>query len=182
MKRRKIPNKKQPLSQLKQKDLKALRVKYYHLQKGRCPLLGCTYPIEDATLDHCHSTKKDTIGVNGKGLVRGVIHRQANSLEGKITNAFRRLGLHKFGIPLPDFLRNLADFLESPPLDHLQLIHPTEKPKTKKLKKASYNKMQKAYKTLIPKPACPGYPKSGNLTKPMQKAFEAVGMIPEYYK
>ena len=191
MKRRKIPKKKQLLTQLPQKDLKALREKHYHLQGGVCPILGCKYPIEDATLDHCHSTKKDTIGVNGKGLVRGVIQRQANSLEGKITNAYTRLGIHKFDITLPRFLRNLADFLESPPLDHLQLIHPTEKSKPKIISKASYNKLKKMLLKKKYSGKLPAYRmrKKGKslkpaqkLTKPLQLLYDKVQLEPTYYK
>ncbi len=174
-KRRKIPKK--SLTQLKQKDLKPLRERYYALQNKKCPLLNCEYPLEEAVVDHCHSTKKETVGVDGKGLVRGVIHRQANSMEGKITNSWRRLGLHKFGITLPDFLRNLATFLENPPMDHLKLIHPTEQEKPKKLKKASYNKLKKLCKGKLP-----NYPKSGKVIIALDKLYKMHNLKPEFYK
>lgn len=52
-------------------------------------------------LDHDHKTN----------YVRGVIDRQVNAWEGKVSNSFVRLGLHK-RFDLVDLLRSLADYLE----------------------------------------------------------------------
>lgn len=45
-----------------------------------CPLLGVRLSQEDAVVDHDHKT----------GHVRGVVHRQANALMGKIENYYLR--------------------------------------------------------------------------------------------
>jgi len=68
---------------LHRKEIKGHRTNLLGKQGGVCPL--CTLPIEleDATLDHDHST----------GKVRRVLHRACNSAEGKILSwCFRAKG------------------------------------------------------------------------------------------
>jgi len=165
------------LRQLKQAEIKKLK-NHLHKKQGRvCPILSERFKASEMVLDHQHKTKAETIGVNGAGLIRGAIQSQANVLEGKITNAFKRYGLHKFGITLPEFLRNLADYLER---DNLPYIHPNEKAPAKKIMKRSYNKLGKRWQPSMGK--FPDFPKSGKLTKPLEKAYDKVGMKPEFYK
>lgn len=77
---------------------------------------------------------------------------------------------------LPTILRSCADYLER---KHLPYIHPSEKPKAKKLKKSSYNKLLKAYDG---KAKFPDYPTSGKLTIKLEKLFADYSMNPEFYK
>lgn len=163
------------MQQLKQSELKPLREKLHKEQKGICPILKQKFDIIDFVLDHQHKRVGDPIGENGDGLVRGCIHNQANVIEGKITNTYKRYGLHKF-ISLPELLRNLADYLEQ---DNLPYIHPSEKAKDKKLKKRSYNTLKKAYSG---KAKFPPYPKSGKNTVPLRRLFERFNILPEFYK
>ena len=144
--------------------------KRWHRQQGKtCPILKQVIPYDQTSVDHKHKRKNDPIGVNDDGYIRGVIHIQANSMEGKIANAFKRYGLNKF-IDLPTFLRNLADYLEDPPLVHKKIVHPNEMPKKKKLGKREFNKLYKHYFDIYPnKTVLPKWPKSGKATKQIKK-------------
>jgi len=163
--------------QLKQKDLKALKEKWYLEIYGICPLFGKKYPIEEFSLDHYHRTKTEPPGENGKGLCRGVLQFQANSIEGKITNAFKRYGGDK-EIDIVSFLRNLANYLENNKIHtNEKWIHPSEEPKSPKLMKSSYNKLVKAIgnKQKIP-------PYNVKLTKELQKLFEKYNVTPTFHE
>ncbi len=59
--------------------------------------------ISDAVLDHQHF---------GEQKCRQVLQRECNSFEGKVQNAFNRYMKHLTDKPLPEILRNLADYLE----------------------------------------------------------------------
>lgn len=147
------------------KELKILRHLQWQRQKRSCPILKQEILLEDAVIDHKHKAKAEPIGEDGKGLLRGVLHFQANSWEGKVTNAFKRYGLHKFDISLPEALMNLAEYISDPPMAP-EYIHPNERPKPKKLGKRDYNRIKKYYFQLYPnrrKP--PEYPKSGKTNK-----------------
>lgn len=73
-----------------------------------CPVMG-NRGFSPA-VDHCHQT----------GVVRGVISLEANSFEGRVRSAFRRHG-YKSNLSLSEVLRNLADYLDKPPL---KIMHP----------------------------------------------------------
>ena len=165
--------------QLKHKDLKPLREKWHNEQDGICPILKKAYPIEFFCVDHQHKLINESPSEDGKGLCRGAIHLQANSLEGKISNAFKRLGLHKH-IELTDYLRNLADYLESNRIHTGELlIHPTEAPKKKKLMKSSWNELNKQL-CFLGKKEIPEYKnKRGNLTKPLEQLFKHYNITPK---
>ena len=83
-----------------QKELRALRKKMHEAQGEKCPILRCKFPVEIMVVDHLHRRAGQKLGENGAGCIRGVIHRQANILEGKFINAFYRYGLHKFIDPV----------------------------------------------------------------------------------
>ena len=167
------------LIQLKAKDIHPLKKKLHEAQGGICPLLGIPVPLEDMALDHKHKLQRNPAGPNGDGLVRGAIHKFANAIEGKITNNWMRTGLgYRDDVDLPTYLRNLADFLENPPCDQIY-IHPSEAPKVPKFKKTSYNKLVKA---IDGKQKVPNYPKSGKLSKGLNKLFEKYNVEIEYYK
>lgn len=163
---------------LKTTDIKTLKEKWYLEQEQICPILKKGFNLEKMVLDHYHATNSDTIGENGKGCCRGVIEFRANSLEGKITNNFKRLGLDK-DIDLPTFLRNLADYLENNHLnDDILYVHPTEVRKEPKLSKRQYNKLQKLYLKSGKKKKFPEFPKSGKLTKDLEKLFIEFNLSP----
>ena len=165
------------IKQLKQKDIKALKEKWYAEQNDICPLFGKKYPIDEVTLDHFHAIKSDKLGENGKGLCRGVLNFKANSIEGKITNAFKRYGGDK-EIDIVSFLRNLANYLEHNKIhSDEKYIHPSEKPKAPKLMKSSYNKLVKA---IGDKQKIPVY--NGKMTKALQKLFEKYSIIPTFHE
>ena len=155
------------LIQLEQKDSKKFRKLQWVKQKKVCPLLGRKIPLSEAVVDHKHKLKTQKPGPNGRGLVRGVLHFQANSLEGVIVKKYKRYGLHKL-IDLPTFLINMAKYLDNPPCDSIY-IHWTEKSKPKKLGKREYNKVIKQWKKLYPNRKPPEYPKSGRMTEKWEK-------------
>ncbi len=161
-------------------DLPIFRKREHDKQNEICPILKIKVPFEDTVIDHKHKNKKDIIGVNGGGLIRGVIQRQANALEGKITNNFKRLGLNKY-IKLPDFLRNLADYLENPPIKQIY-IHPTEERKMGDLKKNSFKKINKLYQKKYPSRKELSYPKSGKMTKNLRVVYKEFNIKPEFNK
>ena len=146
-------------------QLTRLRQNQLFEQSNTCPILKQYIDFDSSVMDHKHKTKAEKLGEDGKGLLRGVIHRQANVFEGKIARLYKRTGLHKFDISLPDLLRNLADYIESPPMKP-RYIHPNERPKAEKLGKREYNKIRKYYFEIYPKrKKIPVYPKSGKMTK-----------------
>lgn len=164
------------LTQLNHEDIKPLREKLHKQQNEICPLLKKKIPFDQVVVDHQHMKTSEVLGVNGAGCVRGAIQFQANVMEGKITNAYVRTGLHKSGVPLPEFLRNLADYLEQEPLP---FIHPNEKPKPKKFGKRVFNKLNKAYKLKYPKRKPLVYPKRHVLTNTWIALFKEFNLYDE---
>ena len=151
------------LKEITYKEFSELRIKQYLKQQCICPILKQTIQLKDAVFDHKHKTKAEKIGEDGKGLLRGVVHNQANVMEGKIARLYKRYGLHKF-LPLPDLLRNIADYIENPPMAP-EYIHPNERV-FKKLGKRQYNLICKHYFEIYPKrKKLPLYPKSGKMNK-----------------
>ena len=142
---------------------KILREKTHEEQGFICPILKKEFPQSEMTLDHKHKKKNDPVGANGDGLCRGVIHNVVNSLEGRILKDFMRTGVHKY-ISITDYLRNLADYLENPPMEQIY-VHHTEKLKTPAMNKNDYNKIKKYWKFTHPKKALPKCPR--NVTKDM---------------
>ncbi len=150
---------KKKLIQLKSKDSKEFRYTQWVKQEKKCGILQQEIQWEDTTLDHKHKLKREKPGKDYKGLIRGVLHFQANSLEGVIANKFKRFGLHKF-ISLPAFLRNMADFIENPPVPP-KYIHWTEAPEKQRFMKREYNLIKKYYFQIHPKAkSVPLYPKA----------------------
>ena len=186
------PIKPRPKKQLNQNDLKKIRT-FFHkkINKGICPILKMKFDAEDTVVDHAHPANSRNLGVPEEaGLIRGIIHRQANTIEGKVTNSFIRCGLHKFNITLPKFLRNLADFIEHPPMIHLNYIHPKEKPKVKRLKKTSTTKLMKLFQYHYPNrkiPGCFNYSeldkkKGKKLTKALENFYVEFELEPSFLK
>jgi len=74
-----------------------------------CPIFGV--PLNDSVVDHCHDT----------GMIRGVLHRQANAWEGKVYNAWRRYAKNNTKITFAECLDNLAAYLRK---GGTQFLHP----------------------------------------------------------
>lgn len=130
-----------------------------------CPILIQKLTPESAVVDHKHITKSDIrngkTGEDGKGLLRGIIHDQANVFIGKIEKGFKRSGCHKFDISISDQLRHIADYLESPPMEQIY-IHPNERIKPDTLNKRDFDKICKYWFDMFPrKRTLPTYPKGG---------------------
>lgn len=126
-----------------------------------CPICKNKREKHEFVVDHKHKTKTETNGVNGAGMIRGVICFKCNSAEGRMLSKFKRSGLHK-DTDFADFLRTLADYLE---LETTNLIHPTEKVKVKPLMKRPFNKIKKLHDIKYPRRKKLEYPKSGKPTK-----------------
>lgn len=150
--------------QLSKKQCDILRYSQWKKQNKQCSILKQKIKYENAVLDHQHKLKHEKAGENGKGLCRGVLHFQANSFEGVVLKKYKRYGLNKY-IDLITLLRNLADYLENPPIK-AKYIHHSEKEKPKKLGKREYNKIKKHYFTWYPRrKTIPKYPTKGRITK-----------------
>lgn len=146
------------LIQVKESEKKLFRKKQWEKQGKKCPLLNQKISLEDAAVDHKHKLKNQKPGPKGRGLIRGVLHFQANSLEGIIVKKFKRYGLHKF-ITIEEFLTNMVKYISNPPVKP-KYIHWTEKPKTPKLGKREYNLIKKYYYNIHPRARnIPKYPK-----------------------
>lgn len=171
------------LKQLNYPEKDKMRKKQWLRQKKRCAILNKKIELAVASLDHQHKLKAQISGPNGRGICRGILHNNCNVVEGKIAKAYKRYGLHKY-ITLVEYLRNLADYLENPPMKRLkvQYIHPSEAPKVPKLKKASYNKLKKYFKQKKTNKKFPEYPKSGKLIKTLKVLFNEAKLIPQFYK
>jgi hypothetical protein len=74
-----------------------------------CPILEINFT--DAVVDHNHDS----------GMVRGVIHRQANAWEGKVYNSWRRYAKNNCDITFVECLKNLVKYLERGDTD---VLHP----------------------------------------------------------
>lgn len=160
-----------------QKELRSFRLRYFKIQGRRCPILRQQIKFKDSVVDHKHKRKDEHYGPNGKGLIRGVLHFQANVMEGKIARLYKRYGLDKF-ITLPALLRNIADYIEcelGPPY----YVHPSAIPKVKRktLKKVDSNRVFKYWKSLYPRRKLPELPKSGKMTKEWERYVIAAKKI-----
>lgn len=171
-----------PKVQLNQADVPKLREQWSKDNDYLCPILGI--PLNDNyTLDHYHSSRNGNVDIKyHEGCCRGVIHKRVNSFEGRVVKSYIRDGLSAL-IDLPTLLRKLADYYEYNKLhsEDTLYIHPSEKPKPKKITKTCYNKLAQATKA-DNKTLNLTYPKSGKLTKPLEKLFKEYNIEITYYK
>jgi len=154
--------------QMTAKDLIKYRESESERMHNICPICGNKRDANEWTVDHQHKTKSETNGINGAGMVRGVICFKCNSTEGRFLSAFKRSGL-RYDVEFTTFLRSLADYLEQPKTHY---IHPKEKTKEPKLKKRPFNKIAKMYAEEFPKKKILEYPKSGKATKLIKELSE----------
>lgn len=167
--KRTIKNSKAKIKVLGWGDISTLRDALSQKQGGFCPL--CQRELNAPCLDHHHKKR-----IKGSGQVRGVLCRSCNVMLGKIENNCVRYAISQED--LPRILRNMARYLEQP---HLPYIHPSDAPKTPKLKKSSYNKLKKIMEDAPGRKKCPEYPKSGKLTKPLEALYKEFHLEPEFY-
>jgi len=158
----------QEIIQMTQKELVSFREQEAKRIGYICPICEKKREYCDFVVDHQHKSKTETNGVNGAGMVRGVICFKCNSTEGRMLSKFKMSGLAR-EVNFSDFLRGLADYLEEP---NTNFIHPNEKPKAPKLKKRPFNKLSKLYSIDNPKKKPLEFPKSGKMTKLLQSLSE----------
>ena len=159
------------MTQLKTNEVKQTREEILERQDGLCAILKLPLDKADAALDHQHQES----AYFKKGEVRGVLHKQANSLEGQMLSKFKRSGLANV-ITFSDYLRNLADYLETN--NNYCLLHPLARPR-EYLMKSSFNSLARLCTVAGIK--CPTYPKSRKLTKKLKELFEMFDVTPRYY-
>jgi succinate dehydrogenase/fumarate reductase flavoprotein subunit len=163
-------------------DIKNLKEQWVNQQNGICPILKLPFELDNFVIDHSHCKSKEAPDeLLGTGFCRGAIHHNANVVEGKILKDCTRYGITKF-INIADFLRNLADYIETNRFhtEETIYIHSTEKPSKPKLSKSSYNKL---IKTIDNKCKIPPYQdKKGNFNKKLQELFLKYNVEPTFIK
>ena len=158
------------LTILKTKDIKTIKQMLLEKQGYRCAICGKELTLENSVLDHQHKQRKsDKNGVNGDGLVRGVICQEDNLSEGKIWNATGRFQGARTPQDRIDWLRKLIQYYEA---GAYPFIQPTEKVPEKSISKRQYNKLKKVC------PKVPEYPKSTHLTKRLKELFDKYKINP----
>lgn len=162
--------------QLKTTEINALKLKILEEQGYKDAITHKPLQPSNAVLDHQHRLRKNQlIGEDGAGLVRGVLDRQVNMAEGKISNALRRFCACTTTQEKIVFLQGLIEYYQQEPTVY---IHPTEKPVTKAVSKRQYNKLKKLFHLKYANRKFPDYPKSGKCTKSLQKLFEDFKISP----
>ena len=95
-------------------DVAKVRKILFDAQAGFDPILQQPIDIKGAVVDHDHTSQR----------VRGVLHRQTNSFEGKVQNAYDRCLKWMSDRTLSDILRSLADYYEDTDrIAHTMPIH-----------------------------------------------------------
>ena len=84
-------------------DIKKEKKRLLKDQGGIDPILKEELQDKDAVCDHCHVTQH----------TRSALHRQSNAFEGLVFNAYKRCLEWVTDKPLPEILRNLADYVEA---------------------------------------------------------------------
>lgn len=155
------------LTQLKSNEIQTIRDNILKEQNGCCALCGCEInEVSGVSLDHQHMTKKETIGEDGAGLVRGVLCRSCNLWEGKIWNSTQRYRQPKNVNDRIEMLEKLIEYYKQP---NKMLVHPNEKVKEPVVSKKNYNRLKKIYSG---RRKFPEYPASGKLTIALKQLFE----------
>ena len=162
------------LIQLKFKDIPSIRQELTIAQNYKCKLSGQPIELDEKglVLDHQHKFKYQENGVDGHGLVRGVLTSDMNLMEGKIWNAMTEFLRPKCVDERIEMLEKLITFYKSGTTNY---IHPKEEPKAKTVSKRNYNLLKKVYNG---KKKFPEYPKSKKLTKFLSELFTMYDIEP----
>lgn len=105
-------------------------------------------PTSNQHVDHQHLYKSDELGYRGNGLIRGVLCRDCNALEGKVWNNLHRFGKSNKSNPVDSrvlWLSNLLEYYKNAYYFEDPILHPKER-RPEKLQKSEYNKILKWYK------------------------------------
>lgn len=133
-------------------ELNSIRQELLKLQDHKCAICQkdlMDEPTSNQHVDHQHLYKSDGLGFEGNGLIRGVLCRDCNALEGKIWNNLHRFGKADKSNPVEsrkDWLVKLIDYYNHPYYNSNPILHPKEK-RFEKLGKSQYNKILKWYKS-----------------------------------
>jgi len=166
------------MRQLKQSEIKSLRNHILKKQNGKCWICGKEPKI--ATLDHEHKKK-----VKGTGQIRGVLCNNCNVFIARIENNSPRYCISKND--LPEILRKTANYFEK---KQYNFIHPSEKPKPKRLKKTSVTKLMKLFQYHHPNrkvPPCFNYGKQDKkrgkkLNRTLTNLYHQFDLEPSFLK
>ena len=145
------------------KDVKRIRDEFVKKQNGIDPILKEPFK-EVAVLDHCHHSQH----------VRAALNRNCNAFEGKVVNAYIRCLKWLTDVPLPEILRNLADYYE----DQERVMHknPLHTAWIKRVN-VEFNKLNEASKRAVLKEL--GQPEGGNGTE-RKKLFQKAVLTKEH--
>lgn len=105
---------------IKASEVIGIKNRLYDQQKGICPLCDTKIPtLANACLDHDHDT----------GLIRSVLCRNCNGIEGKIKNLVRRA---RRGMDYERYLGKIILYWMHHNTDRTGLYHPTHKTEDEK--------------------------------------------------
>lgn len=130
------------MRKLTRSQLNAYKLRLVQEQNWTCPVSLKRFEpdnLKDAVVDHDHTT----------GEIRGVLHRSANAVEGKVFSAVGRWGGvgMKYDEALP-YLKRLVAYLEAPGKGVIYPLHKTDEEKrvtrNAKAKQARASAMAKA--------------------------------------
>lgn len=122
---------------LKNNEVSVVKKRLYDKQAGICPLCqGHMSTLPDACLDHDHDS----------GLLRDVLCRNCNGIEGKIKNLVTRA---RRGMEYKNYLGNLIMYWIRHEEDRTGLYHPTHK--TADEKRLAINKKARVKRALLKK-------------------------------
>ena len=161
--------------QLKRSDLPRVKNEILEKQNNKCMI--CHREFSDKIIpcvDHQHRFRKtDEVGSHTACLlIRGVLCRSCNIIDGKCFNACRRYG---FSVEqIPELLMNLSKYYSSQPTTNY--IHPNEAPKKPIVSKRQYNVLKKQCEK--DKIKYPIYKKKQKLTKKLQTLFNRYDIDP----
>lgn len=106
-------------------QIPAVRAKMAKAQDNLCALCGKPFtPKDGPALDHDHTT----------GLVRAVLHRSCNGVEGRILKLAQRAHA---GLPARDYIIGLAEYYKTHETPQTNLIHPEHLSDDQKREKAN---------------------------------------------
>lgn len=134
-------------------QLKEVRAKILEHQGFKCAICNVELTENDSGnchVDHQHLFKSETLGENGNGLIRGVLCRDCNALEGKIWN-----NIHRYGKVLGDtptegrkkFLENLVRYYDFNFQQVEKILHPNER-HIERIGRREYGQLIKVFKSL----------------------------------
>ena len=162
---------------LKTNEIKTIRDDVLKQQDFKCAICGKDLRgVDGISLDHQHKlNKSQELGDDGAGLIRGVLCRECNVLEGKIWNNGSRYKQFKSVQERIIWLQKLINYYSK---ENYDMVHPSEKPIEKDLSKRQFNKLQKMFSIKYPKKKVLEFPKSRKLTKKLDKLFKEFNINP----